>query len=263
MTPIIDTHCHLADPKFESDLDGVLARAREAAIAQIVTVGAIGPLARDRLSVQIAEQHEWIFAAVGVHPHNAPDCDDQRIDALRGLAKSAKVVAIGETGLDFHYLHSPADTQEMALRKHLELAGELDKPIIIHCRDADERLAAIVRETEMPRAGGVIHCFTGGVDAAESFLALGFYLSFSGILTFKNASEPQKAAQIIPEDRLMVETDAPYLAPVPYRGKRNEPAFVRQTLGALAKLRDADSERLGAVAACNARRLFRLPEACG
>lgn len=256
MTPLVDTHCHLADSRLDSELDAVLARAAEAGIEKIVSVGAIGPIENDRRTVAIAEAHPHIFAAVGVHPHDARDCTSDRIAELRELAKSQKVVAIGESGLDFHYMHSPVDAQEQALRAHLRLAAELGKPIVIHCRDAEERLAAIVREEGLPPKGGVIHCFTGDAKAAETFLDLGFHISFSGILTFKNADTVRQAARIVPDDRVMVETDAPYLAPQPYRGKRNEPAFVRRTLEVLAEVRATEPDALAATTVCNAERFF-------
>ncbi len=258
---IIDTHCHLADPKLYGDLEGVLARAAAAGVGTIISVGAIGPIENDRRTVEIAQQHGGVFAAVGVHPHDAKDCDATRIAELRELARSEKVVAIGETGLDFHYMHSPADAQEAALRRHLELAGELDLPVVIHCRDGEQRVMDIVGEVGMPRAGGVIHCFTGDVAAARGFVELGFCISFSGIVTFRNANAIRAAAAAVPDDAVTVETDAPYLAPEPLRGKRNEPAFVVRTLEVLAHLRGVSTERLAAQATANASRLFRLPSA--
>lgn len=258
MTPLIDTHCHLADPKLHGDLEGVLARAAQAEIGTIVSVGAISSIETDRLTVEIAQRHTNVYAVVGVHPHDAKDCGAVRLAQLRELAQAKKVAAIGESGLDFHYLHSPVDAQERALRAHLELAADLGLPIVIHCRDAEERVAAIVRETGMPARGGVIHCFTGDAAAARAFLALGFHISFSGILTFKSAHKLREAARLVPDERVMVETDAPYLAPEPYRGKRNEPAFVRRTLEVLAATRGADPERIAALTSDNARRFFRL-----
>jgi len=234
MTTVVDTHCHLADAKFRGDLEAVIARAHGAGVAQIISVGAIGPIENDRLTVAIAEGHRDVFAAVGVHPHDARDCTPERIAQLRDLAGSKKVVAIGESGLDFHYMHSPPNAQEASLRAHLALAGELGLPIVIHCRDAEGRLAEIVRETGIPPRGGVIHCFTGDANAAREFLALGMCISFSGIITFKNSASVRAAASIVPDDRVMVETDAPYLAPEPYRGTRNEPAYVTRTLEMLA-----------------------------
>jgi TatD DNase family protein len=259
METILDVHCHLADPRLYPDLDGVLARAAAAAVEMIVAVGAIDTIETDRLTVEIAERHPHVFAAVGVHPHNATYCDEPRIAALAELARSSKVVAIGETGLDFHYMHSTAETQERALRSHLELARTLDLPVRIPCRDAERRLCEIVSETGLPPAGGMIHCFTGDARAAQAFVDLGFYVSFSGILTFRKADALRAAAMIMPEDRLLIETDAPYLAPEPYRGKRNEPAYVRRTFESLAALRGADASALAARIRDNAARLFRLP----
>jgi TatD DNase family protein len=259
MDTILDAHCHLADPRLYPDLDGALARAADAGVGTIVAVGAIDTIETDRLTVEIAERHPRVFAAVGVHPHNAVDCDEPRITALAALARSPKVVAIGETGLDFHYMHSPADAQERALRRHLELARALDRPVMIHCRDAERHLCEIVRETGLPPAGGMIHCFTGDADAAREFVELGFYVSFSGILTFRKADALRAAARLVPEDRLLIETDAPYLAPEPYRGRSNEPAYVRRTFEAMVALRGADASALAARICDNAARLFRLP----
>jgi TatD DNase family protein len=259
MTNVIDTHCHLADAKFKGEVEAAIERAHQAGVAQMVTVGAIGTIENDRLTVEIAERHKNVFAAVGVHPHDAKDCTAERIAALRELAASKKVVAIGESGLDFHYMHSPPEAQEASLRRHLELAADLELPIVIHCRDAEARMIEIVREVGMPRRGGVIHCFTGDTDAAREFVALGFHISFSGILTFKNSRTIRAAAPTIPDDRVMVETDAPYLAPEPYRGKRNEPAYVVRTLEVLAQLRNVGAAGMGAQVIANASQLFGLP----
>jgi TatD DNase family protein len=258
---LVDTHCHLADPRLRNDVEEILGRARAAGVRRLVAVGAIGSIETDRLTVAIAERSVDVYAAVGVHPHDAKDCDGARIAQLRELAESAKVVAVGESGLDFHYMHSPREAQERALRRHLELAGELGRPIVIHCRAAEARMAAIVRETGMPPRGGVIHCFSSNAEAAREFLALGFYISFSGILTFKNAAAVREAARIIPDDRVLVETDAPYLAPEPYRGKCNEPAWVVRTLEVLAHERKAEKAALAVQICANAARLFTLPAA--
>lgn len=259
MTTVVDTHCHLADAKFRDDVEAVIERATAAGVSQLISVGAIGPIENDRLTVEIAERHENVFAAVGVHPHDAKDCSVERISQLRTLAGSKKIVAIGESGLDFHYMHSPREAQEASLRSHLLLARETDLPIVIHCRDAEDRIVEIVRDVGIPPRGGVIHCFTGNADAAREFIALGFCISFSGIITFKKSAPIREAASIVPHDRVMVETDSPYLAPEPYRGKRNEPAFVQRTLELLANLRGVDAATLGARVVANAARLFRLP----
>jgi TatD DNase family protein len=259
MDTILDAHCHLADPRLYPDLDGALARAADAAVGTIVAVGAIDTIETDRLTIEIAERHPQVFAAVGVHPHNAADCDEPRIAALAALARSPKVVAIGETGLDFHYMHSPADAQERSFRRHLKLACALNRPVMIHCREAERRLCEIVRETGLPPAGGMIHCFTGDADAAREFVELGFYVSFSGILTFRKADALRAAAMVVPEDRLLIETDAPYLAPEPYRGRSNEPAHVRRVFETMVAPRGADASALAARICDNAARLFKLP----
>jgi TatD DNase family protein len=259
-----DSHCHLADPRLRDDTEAIIERARQAGVVTLISVGAIGSIETDRHTVEIAERHAGVYAAIGVHPHDASACDDDRLMQLRDLARSSRVVAIGESGLDFHYMHSPREAQETALRRHLELASELDKPIVIHCRDAETRVREIVEEVGLPPRGGVIHCFTGDSDAARRFVAMGFHISFSGILTFRKAATSRAAAAVIPDaaipnDRLMVETDAPYLAPEPYRGKRNEPAFVTRTLEVLASLRDTDPSALAAIITDNVTRLFLTP----
>jgi len=253
-----DSHCHLADPKMRDDADAIVARARDAGVSTIISVGAITAIETDRLAVEIADRHDGLFAAIGVHPHDAKDWNDTRLAQLRDLARSPKVVAIGETGLDFHYNQSPRDAQIASFRAQLELAAELDKPIVIHCRDAEGDVIALVAEVGMPPRGGVIHCFTGAPDFARRLVAMGFFVSFSGILTFKNAAQVRESATVVPLDRLLIETDAPYLAPEPYRGKRNEPAFVLRTLERLADLRAVAPDVLGAQIDSNLKHLFAL-----
>jgi TatD DNase family protein len=255
---LVDSHCHLADARLREEVDAIIARGRAAGVTTIISVGAIGPIDTDRIAVEIAERDRGIYAVVGVHPHDASDCNDLRLAQLRELATSPTVVGIGESGLDFHYMHSAQEEQEASLRRHLALAAELEKPIVIHCRNAEERLAAIVKEVGMPRRGGVIHCFTGDASSARIFLDLGFYISFSGILTFRNAAQVRQVALQVPIDRLMVETDAPYLTPEPYRGKRNEPAYVVRTLEELVQLRGERLEVLAQATAENAWRLFGI-----
>jgi TatD DNase family protein len=258
MVWLVDTHCHLADPRLAGALDAVIGRARESGVVSMIAVGAIGSIESDNLTVEIAERYPDVFAVVGVHPHDAKDCDAARLEALRKLAESNRVVAIGETGLDFHYMHSALQAQERALCAQLELAQQCGLPVVIHCREAESRLAEIVRELGLPPKGGVIHCFSADRSAADKFLELGLYLSFSGILTFKNAHELRAAAQIVPADRVLVETDAPYLAPEPLRGRRNEPAHVRYTLERLAEVRGDKVESLAAAVVRNANTLFGI-----
>jgi TatD DNase family protein len=256
---VADSHCHLADPRMRDDADAIVARARDAGVSTIISVGAISSIETDRLAVEIAERHEGIYAAIGVHPHDAKDWNDARLAQLRDLAQSRKVVAIGETGLDFYYMQSPREAQLVSFRRQLVLAAELDKPIVIHCRDAETEVMALVGEVGMPARGGVIHCFTGQPESARRLVEMGFYVSFSGILTFRNAAQVRDSAMVVPLDRLMVETDAPYLAPEPYRGKRNEPAFVLRTLERLADLRGVAPDALGKQIDDNVRRLFVAP----
>jgi TatD DNase family protein len=255
---VVDSHCHLADERLRDDAGEIIARARLAGVTTIISVGAISSIESDRATLEFAQNNRGVYAVVGVHPHDASNCNEGRLAELRELAASPKVVAIGESGLDFHYMHSPQHAQEVSFRRHIGLAAELGKPIVIHCRDAEQRLAAIVQEVGMPPYGGVIHCFTGDAASARMFLGLGFYISFSGIVTFRNACRVQEAARLVPGDRLMVETDAPYLAPVPYRGKRNEPSYVVRTLEVLARLRGVRPDELARATTENAGRLFGL-----
>ncbi|HEY2105987.1 MAG TPA: TatD family hydrolase, partial [Candidatus Binataceae bacterium] len=232
---LVDTHCHLADSRLLADATALIARADAAGVRVIVSVGASGPIQTDRDTVAIAEHHDNVYAVIGVHPHNAGDCDDRRLDQIRELARSKKVVAIGETGMDLHYHNSSRQAQEESLRRHLRLAHELSLPVVIHCREAESIVAEIVGQEGMPAAGGAIHCFTGTSEDAQRFVAMGFYVSFSGIVTFKNAGALRETARLIPDDRLLMETDAPYLTPEPNRGLPNEPAYVALTLGVLAR----------------------------
>jgi TatD DNase family protein len=258
LPPLIDTHCHLADSRLRQDVDGAIERAAAAGVRVIVTVGAIGTIQTDRETVAIADAHDHVYAVIGVHPHDADSCDEQRLEQVRELAGSRKVVAIGETGMDLHYRHSTREGQEQSLRRHLRLAHDLSLPVVIHCRAAEPIVAQIVREEGMPPAGGAIHCFTGATEDAMRFLELGFFISFSGIVTFKNAGTLRETARLIPDDRLLTETDAPYLTPQPHRGRRNEPAYVALTFGTLAELRNANPTALAGQIIANASRLFRF-----
>jgi TatD DNase family protein len=253
---LIDTHCHLADPRLHPDAVSLIARAEAAGVRVILSVGAIGSVQTDRDTVALAEHHRNVYAIIGVHPHDAGNCDQARLDELAQLARSENVVAIGETGMDLHYRNSTREAQEEALRLHLRLASRLSLPIVMHCREAEPIVAEIVRQEGMPPRGGAIHCFTGTSEDASRFLELGFYISFSGIITFKNAGALRETARLIPEDRLLIETDAPYLAPEPHRGHLNEPAYVQLTLGTLAQVRNAEPAALAARIMNNAATLF-------
>lgn len=258
MLKLVDSHCHLADPKLSGRTDEIIARAATAGVTRIIAVGAIGSIETDRATVAIAQRYPEVYAAIGVHPHDARECDETRLRELNELAATPRVVAIGETGMDLHYNFSPPEAQERSLRAHLQLAMGLGLPIVIHCRAAESKIAQVIREEGLPRRGGVIHCFTGDAAAAAGFLELGLHLSLSGIVTFKSTAPLREVAATIPDERLLIETDAPYLTPEPHRGKPNEPAFVALTLARLAALRKTEVSELARITSANAIRLFGL-----
>ena len=255
---LIDTHCHIQTEEFDEDRDEVLARAREAGVDTLIVVGGAGDLSTNDLAVRLAEEHADIYATVGMHPHDAKDVGAEDMDRLRGLAKHPKVVAIGETGLDFHYDHSPRQVQRNMFERFVALAADTGLPIVVHNRESDREAAETIRGGG-GNLEGVIHCFTSDAEAARSFLDLGFYLSFSGIVTFKNAEALRDIARWVPLDRLLIETDAPFLAPVPKRGRRNEPAYVRFVAETLARARGVDVDEIASASTRNARTLFGLP----
>jgi TatD DNase family protein len=259
MPAIIDTHCHLDFPDLAVQLPDVLARARGIGVVAMICIGSGKDLGNARAAVALAAQERDVFAAVGIHPHDVGTMTEADWQALDELARAPRVVGIGETGLDYHYDHSPRDAQRDAFRRFIRLARQVRLPVICHIRDAHEEAARILADEGAGEVGGVIHCFTGGPADARRYLDLGLHLSLSGILTFKNAQPIRDAASAAPLDRLMVETDAPFLAPVPHRGKQNEPAFVLETLTCLAGLRGLSIDETAALTTANARRLFALP----
>lgn len=252
---IVDSHCHLDFDSLRQDLPAVLARAREAGVGLMVTISTrMSTFERVRA---VAEAHEQVYCSVGVHPHEAESEGDVTPERLCELAGHPRVVGIGETGLDYYYEHSPRNAQEASFRRHIEAARRTGLPLIVHTRDADAETAGILRE-EMAKGAfsGVLHCFSAGAELARAALELGFYISFSGIVTFPKAEELRRIAADVPLDRLLVETDAPYLAPVPRRGKPNEPAFVVHTAARLAELRNLDEAELHRLTTENFFRLF-------
>ncbi len=259
IVPLIDSHCHLDQTAFDDDRDAVIARARAAGVQRLITIGAGGPLASNRAAVAIAETDRDIFAAVAVHPHDASEIVDDTYVTLRELWGHPKVVAVGETGLDYYYEHSTPETQRTHLRRFVREAGRAGLPLVIHCRDAYPDLLTILREEDAAAVGGVIHCFSGTAAEAEACLALGFTLSFSGIVTFKTAGALRAVARTVPLDRLLIETDAPFLAPIPHRGKRNEPALVRHVADEIARACGRPLVEIAARTSANAARVFRLP----
>jgi len=253
---LIDTHCHLTHPKIAADADAAIERAKEAGLTACITIGTGVPDARNCL--KLIEAHPgFVFASAGLDPFTCHDLGEGFEDGLAELAallETERFVAIGEVGLDYHYDLQPRPVQARQLAAQLELAERLSLPVVIHVREAHEDMAAQL--AEHPKVRGVIHSFTGGPQEAERYLALGWHLAFNGVLTFKNAEKVREAARVVPVDRLLVETDSPYLAPVPHRGRRCEPAFVAHTLEALAVCRGEEVADLDASTTANARGLF-------
>lgn len=256
---LFDTHCHLDDPKLGDDLDGVLDRARAAGVERLTSIGCARTVADAGRALALARAHpERIVATVGVHPHDADRMHDALYEAIAEVGTAPEVVAIGEMGLDFYYDNSPREAQAEAFRRQIALARTLNKPIVVHTRDAAQETLAILREEAARDVGGIIHCFSEDAAFAAAALDLGFVSSFSGIVTFKSARGVREAAAKQPGDALLVETDAPWLAPVPHRGKLNEPSFVAHTARVVAELRGEDPEELAARTTENALRVFGL-----
>src|SRR5215218_6414148 len=254
----IDSHAHIDGEEFDADRDEVVARAREAGVRAILNVGTGDPHgANFERAVAVAERYEGVYAAVGVHPHDAKLYDEAAERLILEFVRGARVVAVGEIGLDYHYDNSPRDVQREVFARQLRLARAEGLPVIIHSRDADEETLEILRaEYAGTERGGVMHCFGGGPALAEGALGLGFYISFAGNVTFKKAEPLREVARTVPPERLLVETDCPYLAPVPHRGRRNEPAHVAATARFLAELRGVSVEELGRATSENFSRLF-------
>ncbi len=254
---LVDTHAHLDGGKFAADLDEVLERAAQNGISRMITVGC--DIESSRRCLDLARRYDNIFVAVGIHPHDSLQADDEGLSALEELALSdPKVVAIGETGLDFYRDRAPRDIQRQAFRQQIRLAKRLGKPLIIHDRDAHEEITQILSEENAAEIGGVIHCFSGDTDMARTCLEMGFYISFPGTLTYPKNEALREVARAIPVERLLVETDCPYLAPQPYRGKRNEPAYVRCTAETLAEVKGLSLEDVARITTRNAIKLFGL-----
>jgi len=251
---LIDSHAHLDDQRFNEDRDEVLKRAWDGGVRQILTIGnGKGP---DDMGcgIPIAEAYEWVYTSVGVHPHDASKMEERHYDLLEELSAHPRVLAIGETGLDYYYDNSPRDVQREVFRRHLQLSQKLRLPVIIHTRDADDDTERLLRET--PPARAVIHCFTSGEKLANYAIDAGLLISFSGIVTFPKSQALARIAAKIPLDRCLVETDCPYLAPVPHRGKRNEPAFVADTAKFIADARGISVEEVAHATSANFLGLF-------
>jgi len=261
MIELFDSHAHVDGPEFDADRVEVLARARAAGVRRIVVIGAVGdPTSADR-AVALAEQDPDIWATVATHPHDVERMTDAWWDVHERLAPHPRVVAIGETGLDYYYDHSPREAQRAAFTRFVALARRVGKPVVCHIRDAHAEAKEVLASTGAAEVGGVIHCFTGTPDDAADYVALGFHVSFSGIVTYKTAQPLRDAVKRVPLDRLLIETDCPYLAPVPMRGRRNEPANVVHTAKVVAECAGVTLEELGRATIANTCAVFRIPPA--
>ncbi len=260
MTRFIDSHAHLDSRDFDADRAEVLARARAAGVGAMVLVAAPRDLDEAARPLALAETDPDLYATVGVHPHDAARIEDHWWPEIERLARHDKIVAIGETGLDYHYDHSPRDVQRAAFARQIELAAALGKPVVCHVREAHEDAHRMLEEAGVGRTGpgGVIHCFTGDAAQAAAYAALGLHVSFSGITTFKTAAAIREAVKVVPHDLLLIETDCPFLAPIPMRGKRNEPAFLVHTAQVVADEAGLSLDELAARTTANARALFSL-----
>ncbi|HXH13931.1 MAG TPA: TatD family hydrolase [Alphaproteobacteria bacterium] len=257
---LVDSHAHLDMPQFDADRPDVIARARQAGVAAILTLGIDGP--SSQRAVALAQEYDGVYAAVGVHPHEAKHATPETYKALVALARARsanRIIAWGEIGLDYHYHHSPPEIQRREFRRQIRLARELDLPICIHSREAHDDVLTILKQEMAADVGVVMHCFSGDVDIAQRCLDQGFYLSFAGPVTFKNARKLPEVVPLVPDDRLLIETDSPYLSPHPWRGRdhRNEPARVAVIAARVAELRGIDVEVLGQLVERNFLTLFR------
>lgn len=256
---LFDTHTHLNDPKFDEDREQVIERAREEyGVKYMLNVGYNRETIRQTL--QLAETYCFIYASVGWHPVEAKDCTAEDLEWIKSMTRHPKVVALGEIGLDYHWDTSPKDMQQAVFRKQIAIAKETGLPIIIHNRDADEDVVRILKEEHAEEVGGVMHCFGGDLSVMEACLDLNFMIGLGGPVTFKNGKLPQKIAEHVPLDRLLIETDCPYLAPHPYRGKRNETGYVRLVAEKIAEIRGMSLEELAQITMQNAFRLFGINE---
>ncbi len=253
---LFDTHAHLNAEQFDTDLEEVIARAKAEEVERIVVVGFDKPTITR--AMELIEEYDFIYAAIGWHPVDAIDMTEEDLSWIKELSSHEKVVAIGEMGLDYNWDKSPKDVQKEVFRKQIALAKEVNLPIIIHNRDATEDVVTILKEEGAEEVGGIMHCFTGSAEVARQCIDMNFYISFGGPVTFKNAKKPKEVAKEIPNDRLLIETDCPFLTPHPFRGKRNEPSYVKYVAEQLAELKGLTYEEIASITTENAKRLFRM-----
>ena len=256
---MIDSHCHLQKETYGDELPDVVQRAVEAGVETLVTIGSSDSLGHCEEAIALAEANPRIWATVGFHPHGAHAAGSEEIAAVETLAVHPRVVAVGEIGLDYHYDFSPRDKQAQVFREFIDVAKRVGKPIVIHNRESDEDCIQILEEESAEDVGGVVHCFTSGWELAKVALDKGFYLGFTGIVSFKSAHSVRDVLKRTPLDRIVIETDSPYLAPVPHRGRRNEPAYTAHVAEAVAAALEMPVEEIRALTEANTRRLYRLP----
>lgn len=255
---LFDTHTHLNADQFEGEEDAIIRRAKEAGVSKMLVVG-FDAKTIER-AMQLAETYDFLYAAVGWHPVDAKDMTDDDLNWLEELASHPKVVAIGETGLDYYWDKSSKDVQKEAFKQQIQLAKKVKLPLVIHNREATDDVIEILKREGADEVGGVMHCFSGTLEQAQRCIDLNFYISFAGPVTFKNAKPLQEVAREVPLERILIETDCPYLAPHPFRGKRNEPAYVKYVAQQLAHLKNKDIEEIATITYNNAKRLFRISE---
>jgi TatD DNase family protein len=253
---LIDSHAHIQGKEYAGEAAAVIERARSAGVEKIIAVGGAGDMSSNTEAVALAEAYPNVFATVGMHPHDAKDVGAADLAILKKLAARPKVVAVGETGLDYYYNHSAHDVQRRVFAQFIHMALETDLPLVVHERDGAREAAELLSNEGAGRLRGVIHCFTGTYEAARAYLDLGFYLSFTGIITFKNAEPLRDVVRKVPLDRMLVETDSPYLTPVPHRGRRNEPAYVRFVAETIASLKGIPVEEIARITSANVEALF-------
>jgi len=253
---LFDTHAHLNAEQYNEDLEQVIERAKSEKVEKIVVVGFDRPTITR--AMELIEAYDFIYAAIGWHPVDAIDMTDEDLDWIKKLSEHQKVVAIGEMGLDYYWDKSPKDVQKEVFRRQIALAKEVNLPIIIHNRDATEDVVTILKEEGAAEVGGIMHCFTGSLETAKACMEMNFYISFGGPVTFKNAKKTKEVVKDIPSDRILIETDCPYLTPTPFRGKRNEPSYVKYIAEQIAELREMSFEELAALTTENAKKVFRI-----
>jgi TatD DNase family protein len=255
---LIDSHAHIQGKEYVGETAAVIQRASQAGVARIVVVGGAGDMSSNTSAVALAESWANLHATVGMHPHDAKDVGEAELQELRKLAAHPKVVAVGETGLDYYYNHSPREVQRRVFAQFICLAEETGLPLVVHERDAASEASELLRSEGAGKIRGVIHCFTGNYEAACAYLDLGFYLSFTGIITFKNAEPLRDVVRKVPLENMFVETDSPYLTPVPHRGKRNEPAYVRFVAETIAEVKGVELAEVARVTSANVKKLFSI-----